>query len=82
VAVTNVAFDCVGIANRRPAPQQKFVAITVAFNDSGPDPIFDHAVRLAALRRRVDGATPTESVNPASSLAAQILNPVRTFQAS
>jgi len=75
VAVTDVAFDCVGIANRKPAPQHKFVAITVAFNDSGPDPISITPYAWRLYGDGVDGATPTESVNPASSLAAQILNP-------
>jgi hypothetical protein len=75
VTVTDVAFDCVGIANRKPGPQHKFVAITVVFNDSGPDPmsITPYAWRLYG--DGVDGATATESVNPASSLAVQILNP-------
>ncbi len=75
VAVTDVAFDCVGIANRKPAPQHKFVAITVAFNDSGPDPIPITPYAWRLYGDGVDGATPTESVNPASSLVAQILNP-------
>jgi hypothetical protein len=75
VTVTNVAFDCFGIANRKPAPQHKFVTITVTFSDTGPDPmsITPYAWRLYG--DGTDGATATESVNPGSSLTAQILKP-------
>jgi len=75
VTVTEVAFDCLGTANRKPAPQHKFVMITVAFNDTGPDPISITPYAWRLYGDGTDGATATESVNPASSLTTQILRP-------
>jgi len=50
------------------APQQKFVAITVAFNDSGPDPISITPYAWRLYGDGVDALHPLKSVNPASSL--------------
>jgi hypothetical protein len=75
VTVTEVAFDCLGNATRKPARQHKFVTITVAFNDTGPDPISITPLAWRLYGDGTDGATATESVNPASSLTAQILKP-------
>jgi hypothetical protein len=72
VTVTRVAFDCSGSSTHRPAPLHKLVTITLAFHDTGPDAIVISPFDWRLYGDGTDGATATDTANPAS-LTAQTL---------
>ena len=77
VTVTGVDFDCSGTATRKPALKNKFVLITLAFKDSGPNGM---SITPSAWRLYGDGtngATPVDTGSPAV-LHSQILAPGRS----
>jgi hypothetical protein len=74
VTVTRAAFDCSGSPTQRPAPLHKLVTITLAFRDSGPDAILISPFDWRLYGDGTDGATATDTGNPAS-LTAQTLEP-------
>jgi hypothetical protein len=74
VTVAEVAFDCSGTATRRPATTHKFVTITVAFNDTGPDPISITPYAWRLYGDETNGAIPVETGNPAA-LREQVVQP-------
>ncbi len=74
VTIAGVDFDCSGTATRRPAANNKFVTLMVAFNDKGPAamPINPDAWRLYG--DGVNGASPVDT-GSSTLLRTQVLQP-------
>jgi hypothetical protein len=74
VTVTDVEFDCSGTTFRRPAPNEKFVLITLAFADTGPGAISISPGSWRIYGNGVNGAAPVDTGSPAL-LRAQTIGP-------
>jgi len=75
VTVTDVAFDCLGTAIRRPAPKDKFVTIALTFSDVGPDSL---SITPEAWRLYGDGTNGASAIDAgnSSALVPQVVEPV------
>ena len=65
VTITDVEFDCSGTTSRRPAPNEKFVLITLSFVDTGPG---DISISPDSWRMYGDGASGAAPVATGSLL--------------
>jgi hypothetical protein len=73
VTVSDVTFDCSGTPVRHPAPQHKFVLITLEFADTGPGGISIAPSEWRLYGDSVNGATSVDIAIP-DLLVTQILN--------